>query len=110
MKKVLVIDDNHEISEIIKTVLEEKGAKVDINFDPKNIKQKIIRSNPDILFIDYNIPGINVQELIKDLKNSNIKIILTSGTSNIIKIGKKLGTQTLAKPFNIDTLTQLLRF
>jgi two-component system response regulator VicR len=107
-KKVLVIDDEREISEIIKTVLEEKGARVEINFTPHDIKKQIAKFKPDILFVDYKIPGIKAEEIITSLKKTKIKIILTSGTSDIVKIGQKLGVKVLAKPFDIDTLTQLL--
>ena len=110
MAKVLVVEDNHALSETIKDVLETNGHKCDIRHNIKFAKEFLIKTKPDIIILDYFLPDGNSISLIKFIQtelNLNIPIIGISGINEDflkVKVLEAGAHDHINKPFQINEL------
>ena len=109
MKKILVCDDDRGILEVIKIILETNNYEVKTLDNGKNIKNIILEYQPNLIFLDIWMPGIEGTEIIKILKRdastAEIPIIIISALSDTEKISKDLEvTDFLSKPFDLNDL------
>jgi DNA-binding response OmpR family regulator len=113
-KKILLCDDDEGIVEVIKIILEENGYEVKPFMNGKGIEKKVFEYQPDLIFLDIWMPGIDGKEMTKllksDPKTKNIPIILISALNEIDKIQGLVGADDfLAKPFEMDDLLSKVR-
>ncbi|MBO8151662.1 MAG: response regulator [Candidatus Marinimicrobia bacterium] len=83
MKKILIVDDEIEIIELIKDFLAYKGFDVDYAQDEKGTYEKIKTFNPDIILLDIRLPdadGIDMLKKIKE-KHPEIDVIMITGVT-----------------------------
>lgn len=111
-KRVLVIDDDQGISEVIKIVLEDNGFSADIIFDARNIVKKVTAIKPDLILLDIWMAGVDGRDVIKLLRDdgdtSAIPIVVISALTNTEKIATDAGADNfLSKPFDIDDLLSM---
>ena len=59
MKKILIVEDDKDISIELKALLENSGYEASILTDFKNASDEILRNEPDLLLLDINIPYMN---------------------------------------------------
>lgn len=84
-KKIMIVEDDKEIAEIIKLTLETSGYEVvDITAEGKGIIEKIDDKKPDLIIMDImlqdeKMDGIQIAELIS--KSSDIPIVYLTGHS-----------------------------
>lgn len=105
-KKILLIEDNHEISLQIKTYLEKCDYEVDIS---RTYLDALIKINVDydLAIVDINLPDGNGQDLISELKNRNIRVIIITVKNNedfIIRCLDSGSDDFLTKPFSLSIL------
>lgn len=83
MKKIMIIEDDIAIRNELYDLLINAGYNAVILNDFSNSKDEILKSNSDLILLDINIPFINGELLLKEIrKESNIPIIMvTSRTS-----------------------------
>jgi len=81
-KKVLVVDDDQNIAELVKNVLELEGFEVRIANSGKNCMMMLVEFQPDLILLDIRMPdmsGIEVaKEMKKDKANEKRKIVFLS--------------------------------
>jgi len=113
MKKVLIIEDDKDISNAIKEALQDDGFLTTQIFDGGNAIQAIRSETPDIILLDIMLPNMNGIEIIKELKTINsirdIPIIFVTAKSDIIDqvVGYELGAiDYVIKPFSMAILTR----
>lgn len=109
-KRVLAVDDNEDILELIQISLEADYDVITLS-DPVDLYEVMDLFEPDLLILDVMMPHINGFQLLEMLrKNPGTKelpvIILSAKTSaGEIKHGYRLGaTMYLTKPFQPDRL------
>ena len=79
MKKILVVDDEKPISDIIKFNMAKEGYEVLTAFDGKEALAVFEAENPDILILDLMLPEIDGLEVARTIrKTSNVPIIVLS--------------------------------
>jgi len=114
MKNILVIDDDLAILEVMKIILEDEGHKVTIQTNGDNILEKVLAVKPDMILLDYWIPGSkDGGQIAKEIKShdasKDIPIVIISANHNIESQIAQLGVEHfLPKPFNIEELTALI--
>lgn len=109
MKKILIVDDENKIRELIKLNLELAGYNCIEAVDGDEAIKKI-EENPDLVLLDIMLPGKDGYEISKKFVEKNIPIIfLTAKDSTLDKVsGLKLGAEDyIVKPF--ETLELLAR-
>ncbi len=109
MMSILVVDDERNITELLKDILEDEGYDVDVAYSLKEAKEKIKNNIFDIALIDVWLPdgeGLNLIPFIKK-QTPKTKIIMISGHANIpvaVKALKEGAYDFLEKPISIDSL------
>lgn len=104
MKKIMIVEDDKNISEELKNLLINSNYEVIILEDYKNSLRIILDSKIDLLLLDINIPYINGELLLKEIrKESNIPVIMV--TSRLNEIDEVLSISYgaddyITKPYN----------
>ena len=102
--KILIIEDDLELREELKVLLDNNGYQGIILKDFKNALEEILVIDPDLILLDIKIPFLNGQQLLKKLREkSTIPVIMvTSKDSEIDEIlALSYGADDyITKPFN----------
>jgi CheY-like chemotaxis protein len=113
MKKIILADDEKELSSLIKIALEKKGYEVTL--DPHtHLLNRFDHDLPDLILLDINLQGSdggNLCTKIKtDSKTKHIPVILISGIMDLKPISELCGADGyLIKPFEISQLLELVQ-
>ncbi|MHB1167311.1 MAG: winged helix-turn-helix domain-containing protein [Carboxydocellales bacterium] len=107
MTKILVVDDEAHIVELVKFNLEKEGYHVEVATDGISAVEKAQRIIPDLMILDIMLPGMTGLEVCRTLHKNpsteNIPIImLTAKSEELDKIlGLELGADDyMTKPFS----------
>ncbi|WP_036730488.1 response regulator [Peptoniphilus mikwangii] len=107
--KILVVDDEAAIAEIIEYNLKRDGFEVELAFDGEQCLEKVKNSNFDLIILDVMMPKIDGFTVLRELrKTRHIPIImLTAKEDEVDKIlGLELGADDyVVKPFSMRELT-----
>ncbi|MDH5543130.1 MAG: response regulator [Nitrospinota bacterium] len=103
--KVLVIEDEPIICDLIRTLLEIEGFEVDISTNGEDGLQKAKTSDYSLIISDIVLPGINGLQILKTLKGgfSEVPVIVISGHKDFDYAVEALNLGAVAfivKPFN----------
>ncbi len=109
--KILIIDDEIHIVELIKFNLETSGYEVDIAYDGLDGYLKIKENAPHLVLLDWMLPNISGIDMLKKIRNDQLLsdipvIMLTAKNMESDKIeGLELGADDyITKPFSIKEL------
>ena len=104
MKKILVVDDEKPISDIIKFNMVKEGYEVVTAFDGREALELFEAERPDILILDLMLPEIDGLEVARTIrKTSNVPIIVLSAKDSEFDkvIGLEIGADDyMTKPFS----------
>lgn len=104
MKKILVVDDEKPISDIIKFNLEKEGYEIYTAFDGEAALEQYEQVKPNLILLDLMLPKMDGLEVCREIrKTSDVPIImLTAKDSEIDKVlGLELGADDyVTKPFS----------
>ena len=79
MKKILIIEDDTSISSELKELLNNSGYNGVILEDFENSYEKIKKEKPNLILLDINIPKLNGEILLQQIrKESNVPIIMVT--------------------------------
>ena len=109
--EILIIDDNPDIRNILKDIIEDSGFKTRIAANYNQALTEIDKKLPDVAIIDVKLDkgdndGIELLSHIKKI-NSDIPVIIISGHANIEMAVKSLQSgafEFIEKPFDKDRL------
>jgi DNA-binding response OmpR family regulator len=110
MKKILIVDDNELIIEVMTYILENKGYKVMALTNGDEVFNKVRINHPDLVILDDDLPGMAGREICQLLKlnlsTKNLPVIMCSGNETIDESLQQDGAPNdiLHKPFDIDVL------
>ena len=79
--KILLMEDDEILNDVIKMQLESKGYEVTSVYDGDEAESAICESNFDLLLLDVNVPSINGFDLLTNLRTNSIttpSIFITS--------------------------------
>ncbi len=103
-KRILVVDDEKPIADILKFNLEKEGYKVNCAYDGVEALKQVDAHNPDLILLDIMLPFKDGMEVCREVrKTSDVPIImLTAKDSEIDKVlGLELGADDyVTKPFS----------
>jgi len=108
MKKILIIEDEYDIGEIVEMTL---SAKYDVlvKNDSRELTAVLKQFKPDVILLDNYIGNKDAQEILEEIKSEgfdlDVPMILFSAHQEIKKIAKQIGAvDFIAKPFDLDDL------
>ncbi len=103
-KKILIVDDEMQVCEILKAYLDKDGYEVIIATDGKTALEEANRAKPDLILLDLNLPEINGLDVCRMIRSrSSVPIImLTARDEETDKlIGLEIGADDyITKPFS----------
>ncbi len=106
--KILIIEDEKPISDILKFSLEKEGYIVLTSFDGVDGIQKTKDIYPDLILLDIMLPGKDGFEVCKEIRNFTDKpiIMLTAKDTEVDKVlGLEMGADDyVTKPFSTREL------
>jgi DNA-binding response OmpR family regulator len=115
MSKILVADDSRFQVALLTKALEEKGFEVVVAQDAMQAGMVALRTAPDAIVLDRNMPGGSGIDVLKRLKRSTktqripVVVVSGSGDSDIRQIALALGVADfLTKPVDLDELCRTL--
>lgn len=114
MRKILAVDDDNDILDVIRIILEDEGYEVATLTNGRNILEAISSIRPDLILLDVMLSGMDGREICKAIKaNSNlnpIPIIMISASHNLQNYQNIPGAPNgfIPKPFDIDRLVTVV--
>lgn len=104
MKKILIVEDDQFISNELATLLNNSGYIAIELTDFKNTLQEIITINPDLVLLDINLPYLNGEIILQNLRKvSNIPVIMVTSKSSEVDevLSMSYGADDyITKPYN----------
>ena len=83
MKKIMIVEDDKTIADELFYLLNNADYESVILKDFKNAKEEILNSNSDLVLLDINIPYLNGELLLREIrKESHIPVIMVTSKSN----------------------------
>jgi DNA-binding NtrC family response regulator len=113
-KKVVLIQDNEQILNIMDEVLKDEGFEVTSSLTTEPI-EKIDHIEPDVVVIDEYIKGKKKgSELIEELKSDpdteDVSAVGTSTSHDVAKIAQECKADDyIEKPFDIDHMVEVVK-
>jgi len=109
MKKVIVIEDEVDIAELIELHLEDLDCKAELYHNGREGYEAVLRNNPDLIILDVNLPEMNGLDICRRLRADKINVPILMLTARSEEIDKILGLETgaddyLTKPFGVREL------
>ncbi|MCI1780201.1 MAG: response regulator transcription factor [Bacteroidales bacterium] len=107
--RLLLVEDEHTLADIIAYALTEKGFDVYTAYDGKEGMKKFDECNPDIVVTDIMMPGTDGLSLVKELreKGEGIPVLFLSARSSaddVVEGFESGGNDYLRKPFAMNEL------
>ncbi|MGB4398296.1 MAG: response regulator [Daejeonella sp.] len=112
-KKIVVIEDNHDILELLGFILENEDYEVLASLDAEPLKS-LEEINPHLILLDENLGAQKGHQLCLEIKanpgTSHLPVILISAVNDLAEIARKCKADDyISKPFLIEDLLDLVR-
>jgi DNA-binding response OmpR family regulator len=111
--KILVIEDNKDILEVLDIILTDDGYEV-VSCSDGTAIDDLKKINPGLILMDELLPSIKGSELCLRVKADDdlkhIPVVLISAAQSLENIAGKCGADAyVAKPFDISALSELIK-
>lgn len=112
LKRVLIVEDDRAIAEMLQLMLQGEGYDVEMQTDGQ-AAQKMQEPLPDLLLLDIRLSGTDGRAICRYLKSQertrHLPIILISATKQTADIARETGAEAfLAKPFAMQEFLELV--
>jgi DNA-binding response OmpR family regulator len=113
--RVMVIDDEPEITDIVETFLTESGYTVEVENNASQAVEKAREFKPDIILLDIMMPEVDgyglCQEMKKDPALAHVPVIFLTGKDRNDDMGRSFkagGDMFIKKPFSCERLLEIV--
>lgn len=113
MSRILIIEDEATIVDLIAFNLKREGFSVDTAYDGNEGLRKALEGNADLILLDVMLPGMNGFDVLRELrKTSEVPVIMVTAREE--ERDKVLGLETgaddyVTKPFSVKELVARIR-
>ena len=115
MPKVMLVDDDADLAEVVEIILVSHGFEVVTILDGRQVLETVACFQPDVILLDVNIADIDGREVCKELKadhslHHQIPVVLFSAMHDLTQTYHKCkATDFISKPFNTAHLVNTLK-
>ncbi len=109
MKTILVVDDEPDIRQSVKIILEKKGYKVITAVNGDDCLNILHEVTPDLILLDIMMPGIPVKEVLEqidDIKIAFLSVVRASEAEKQDMLIQDNVVDYIQKPFDVNDLIQ----
>jgi len=111
LKRVVVVDDDPDLGPAIREALGADGFRVDVAGDAQAALPALLRTAPDLVILDVNMPGMSGWEMCSILRRQSttrdVPVLFLTGRSEVkdrIRAMQLGGSDYLVKPFGAEDL------
>lgn len=113
-KRILIVDDEPEIVELVESRLLSNGFEVLKSYDGADGLVKATKNHPDLIILDIGMPKMNGCYFIREMKLSdelkNIPVLILTAKGDLEDLFKIEGVKEyMVKPFNSDELVEKVK-
>jgi len=114
MKKILVVDDEQSVCEMLKKFLTMKGYEAIIAYSGKEAITAVKDKKPDAVLLDIIMPSMNGMQTLKKIReiSATLPVIMVTAVRDA-QIGRKYlesgASDYITKPFSLDYLDKTLK-
>ena len=116
MTRILVVDDEQDLREMVNLMMQKEGYETEMAQDGIDFLEKNENFQPDIVTLDVMMPGLTTKDILKELKDKDNKpkiILLTvvrfsdEEKEKLFKMGNIV--DYITKPFDFDELMTTIK-
>lgn len=113
MLRILVVDDDKNMRQLLALHLENAGYQVDVAENPFAAGHALIRARPDLIITDINMPGLDGFDFVAVLRQDNelrdipVVFLSTEPPEQARAAGLKV-ERFISKPVRADTLLSIV--
>jgi len=109
MKRILAVDDNKDILNVLRYILEDSGYEVHTLSDGHHLFEQIKEHTPDLILLDIMLGDMDGRVLCRAVKTKEethgIPVILISANHNVADLTQQVAADDFVeKPFDMYTL------
>jgi phosphate regulon transcriptional regulator PhoB len=115
-KKILIVEDEHDVIKLLKYNLEKEGFKVNYTTDGSLAIAEIRRDEPDLVILDLMLPGLDGLEICRQIRRHErfsgmpILMLTARGEEADRVVGLEMGADDyVSKPFSMRELIARVR-
>lgn len=110
--RILVVEDDPAIAQLLRLMLEDEGYEVSATRNPAEVLAAAVPP-PDLVLLDLRLSGIDGGEVCRRLKGRdatrNLPVVLVSADPHVAGVANACGADAfLAKPFDLDDALALI--
>jgi DNA-binding response OmpR family regulator len=113
MAKILIVDDEQEMTQFLASVLAGDGYQLETSNDARDGLRKAYTFQPDLVLLDVMMPGMNGWEMLSRFREfSDVPVLMLTAIQNMDSIvqGLDLGADDyITKPFRLQELKARIR-
>jgi len=110
MKKIMIVDDEADLRDMLKLMMTKQGYEVEIARDGEDFLSKVESFHPDLITLDVMMPGLTTEEILGKLKDKDdsTKIVLLTAARHSEEEKNDLRQRGnvvdyVTKPFDINS-------
>lgn len=110
--RVFYVEDNPASQFVVRKALEDL-ADIEVISDGRLAVERLLAAPPDLLLLDYNLPGLNGEQVLRQLRAAtqthDLPVIVLSAATDVGKLLSLDCQGFLAKPLDLDELHGLVK-
>jgi len=112
-KRILIVEDDEEMSALLRDVIEEEGYKTDSVNNGSEAFRKLVKESFDLIITDIRMPGLTGLDILPGMKKLHpeapIIVITAFGSEEVQRKALERGANAyLEKPIHFKTLRTLI--
>ena len=113
-RNILVVEDDRNISDLIRMYMEKEGFEVRSAYDGGKAIEEFEKQAPDLVLLDITMPGISGLEVLEEIekRDPGARVVMCSavGQEQMIQKAVMLGARDfIVKPFRPDEFRRIIR-
>lgn len=105
---VLVVDDDEDVTDTMREILEDEGHRVLVAGDGRRALEVVHAERPDLVLLDLEMPEMDGRSFLAELRKApeleRVQVVVVSGCAD----ARDLGAEAVTKPLRLDTLLGLI--
>jgi len=113
-KFVLIVEDNREMADSFKEILEMYDHEIECVYDGRDAENRLREIVPDFVILDINLPYVDgdvlLDQIRADSRLGNTRVVIASANSVRANALKDIADVILIKPIGYDKIDELLEW